>query len=71
MSATNLSDPALTVLRTFHRLAESDEVLTVHAAAIGGRMTYMQTFDLVNELFGAGHLSPDLTLTDAGRKAIA
>ena len=40
---------------------------TVQAAAIGARVTYMVTYDVVNQLFSEGLISQDLRVTDAGR----
>ncbi|MEE8600012.1 hypothetical protein [Euzebya tangerina] len=70
MTATDVTDPGVTVLRTLQQLADSRQVVTVHAAAIAGRLTYMDTYDLINELFASGYITHDLQVTEAGRKAM-
>lgn len=71
MPTTDLTPAATDLLRVIDRLHDRRKVVTVQAAAIGARQTYMSAYDLVNELFTAGLLTHDLKLTEAGRKAIA
>ena len=71
MPTTDLTPAATDLLRVIAGLHDSHKVVTVQAAAIGARQTYMAAYDLVNELFTAGLLTHDLKLTEAGRKAIA
>lgn len=70
MPTTELTDDAREVLRVVAAHVERHEVMTVQAAAIGAGLSYMETYDLVNQLFSAGMLTHDLRLTDAGQKAI-
>lgn len=70
MPTTELSPDAATLLRVVAALHERRTVVTVQAAAIGARLTYMHAYDLVNELFVEGLLTHDLKLTEQGTKAI-
>lgn len=70
MPTTELTDDAVEVLRVVAAHADRNEVMTVQSAAIGAGLSYMETYDLVNQLFSAGLLAHDLRLTDAGRKEI-
>lgn len=69
MPTAQLSDDAITLLKAFVTLQDRDEVATVQAAAIQGRLSYMDAYRLVNELFTAGYLEHDLEVTAEGRKA--
>lgn len=69
MSTIEISAASRALLQAFATLDERREVPTVHAAANIARLTFMESFDLVNELFSAGLLSHDLHVTDAGKKA--
>lgn len=71
MPTTELTTDAIAVLRMIDTLRARHEVPTVQAAAIGARISYMDAYDLVNQLFSSGLLSHDLKLTEAGAKAIA
>lgn len=70
MATTELTEDAIAVLRVFAWLHEQHKVVTVQAAAIWGRMSYMDAYDLVNQLFGQGLLTADLHVTEAGQKAL-
>jgi hypothetical protein len=70
MPTIELSPDETTLLQVIASLHERREVVTVQAAAIGARLTYMLSYQLVNSLFTKGLLSHDLTLTEAGTKAI-
>ncbi|MGI9017535.1 MAG: hypothetical protein ACR2HR_10620 [Euzebya sp.] len=70
MPTTELTADAINLLRVMAELDRRHQVMTVQAGAIGAGMSYLDAFDLVNRLFGQGLLSHDLSLTDAGRKAI-
>jgi hypothetical protein len=71
MPTTELDPAAREVLRVLADLADRHTVVTVQAAAIGARLSYMDAYDLVNRLFAEGLLNHELKVTDAGRKAIA
>lgn len=71
MPTTDLTPEAVELLRVIADLNERHQAVTVQAAAIGARQTYMGAYDLINELFSAGLLTHDLQVTDAGRKVIA
>ena len=70
MKTDEISEAGLSLLKAFAVLEEQHKVPTVHAACNVARLTFMDAFDLVNELFSAGLLAQDLRLTDAGRKAV-
>ena len=70
MPTTELTPEATSLLQVVAGLRDRHEVPTVQAAAIGAGLTYMQAYDLVNQLFTQGLLSHDLQLTEAGTTAI-
>ena len=69
VSTLEMTPQAKAVLRAFAALAERREAPTVHAAALQTRLTFMDVYDHINALFGAGYLTADLQVTDAGRRA--
>lgn len=69
MSTAELTSDHVALLQGFSILEQRNAVPTVHAASNVAGITFMRTFDLINELFSAGMLTHDLRLTDAGRKA--
>ncbi len=70
MTTLELNEGSLAVLRVISALVDRHEVVTVQAAAIGARMTYMDAYTTVNHLFSDGLLSHDLKVTEAGHKLI-
>ncbi|CAN5153432.1 hypothetical protein BH23ACT9_BH23ACT9_26230 [soil metagenome] len=71
MPMTDLSPDARALLQVIANLHERRTVVTVQAGAIGARLTYMDAYDLVNQLFTSGHLTHDLKVTESGLKAIS
>ena len=66
-----LDETARAILRVIGELHDRHEVVTVQAAAIGARASYMDAYAIVNRLFTEGLLNHELKVTDAGRAAIA
>ncbi|HEY8339095.1 MAG TPA: hypothetical protein VIK95_04460 [Egibacteraceae bacterium] len=58
------------VLEALARLEESDRVATLHAIAIESGVDMAVVHALVNALFANGDVTPQLTLTEKGRKAL-
>ena len=71
MAVLELSDDERRVLRAIAALQTDGEVQTVHAIALRMRASYTPVHRTVNRLFTAGLVTPDLRLTDDGRRAAA
>lgn len=64
-----MTDQAKRVLRAVVATEDRREAATVHGVSRLARVTFMEAYDLINELFSAGYLTHDLRITDAGRRA--
>lgn len=71
MTTTELTGDALEVLRVISATEDQHRAPTVQSTAIGAGLSYMETYDLINQLFAQGLLAQDLRLTEAGRKALS
>jgi hypothetical protein len=71
MPTPALDQTSRDILRVIGELHDRREVVTVQAAAIGARASYMDAYAIVNRLFTEGLLNHELKVTDAGRAAIA
>lgn len=70
MVQTERSAEERRVLEALARLEESGRVATLHAIAIESRLDMNVVHALVNALFASGDMTPQLTLTEQGRKAL-
>ena len=71
MSQPETIEPTTAILRVAAALEEHHQVITVQRLANEAKLTYMETYDLINRLFLDGLLAQDLQVTDAGRKKLA
>lgn len=69
MQDADLSDDDRRVLRAIGAIEDDREVQTIHAIALRLRHGYDPVQRRVNSLFTGGFVTPDLRLTDRGRKA--
>ena len=68
MDDSEVSTAGQRVLRTLVALQDEQLVPTVQAIAIRSGVEFTTTLATINELFTAGLVAPDLTVTDRGRK---
>ena len=71
MTTTDLDETSRAILRVIGEIQDRHQAVTVQAAAIGARASYMDAYTIVNRLFTEGLLNHELKLTEAGRKAVA